>query len=161
MTSVEHHELVALGARWLRREGFPVVATELRANGCREQADVIGFRESCSALIEVKVSRADFRVDREKPERADPRLGLGLYRFYLMPFGLIADVDLPTGWGLLYAGGKTVEAIVRPLGNCWLGPGCKDENWARFQHPVSVERERRILFSIARRLSAKPAAKKS
>lgn len=43
MASDAHKRLVTLGERWLKREGFSVVATELVTSGTREQADVIGF----------------------------------------------------------------------------------------------------------------------
>lgn len=52
-----HDELAKIGAAWLKRNGFAVVATDLMALGCRERADVIGFRSQCSATIESKVSR--------------------------------------------------------------------------------------------------------
>lgn len=37
MPSEAHNRLTALGARWMRRNGFPVVATELKCIGSREQ----------------------------------------------------------------------------------------------------------------------------
>lgn len=55
-TSEEHNRLTGLAARWLKRNGFGVVATELNCHGSREQPDAIGFRSSASAIIEVKVS---------------------------------------------------------------------------------------------------------
>jgi len=61
--------LVDLGGRHAKRLGFSVVGTEVSAVGCREQADVIGFRSSCSLLLEAKCSRADFFVDSRKSER--------------------------------------------------------------------------------------------
>jgi hypothetical protein len=62
-----HKLLVTLGERWLKRQGFAVVATELVTGGTREQADVIGFRSQCSAVIEAKASRADFLADVNRP----------------------------------------------------------------------------------------------
>jgi hypothetical protein len=53
-----HDQLADLGAKWLERQGVAVIATDLTALGCRERADVIGFRSQCSATIESKVSRA-------------------------------------------------------------------------------------------------------
>lgn len=55
MPSPEHDNLSALGAKWLKWQGFTVVATEINAAGCREQADVVAFRSTCSAIIESKV----------------------------------------------------------------------------------------------------------
>lgn len=149
-----HDRLVHLGARWLKRNGFPVVATELKCVGSREQPDVIGFRSSCSAVIEVKVSKGDFYSDRKKPERAGG--GLGIYRFYLCPVGLIHPNELPDRWGLLEVEGRKVNAVVAPQGNYWPGLGEPAEylgTWAEFQHCPDIRAERAALFSIARRLS--------
>ncbi|OWJ92312.1 hypothetical protein B6S59_20895 [Pseudomonas sp. A46] len=157
MPSEEHNTLTALGARWLKRNGFAVVATELTCIGSREQPDVIGFRSSCSAIIEVKVSRADFFADRKKPERA--RGGLGIYRFYLCPEDLIHPEEVPLRWGLLYAKGRSVESIVKPSGNLWPSLVMHPElavianDWVAFQHTPDYSAERQALFSIARRLS--------
>ncbi len=149
-----HADLTALGARWLRKQGFPVVATELAAVGCREQADVVGFRSTCSAILEVKVSRADFLADRRKPERLAPGAGLGVYRFYLCPEGVIEPDHLPARWGLLYANGNRLKEVVAPVGNHWPGPSAAAGGWRDFQHEASVDCERAVLFSIARRLAA-------
>jgi len=54
-----------MGAAWLRKNGFSVVETELTCFGCREQPDVLGFRSSCSAMVEVKISRSDFLADKK------------------------------------------------------------------------------------------------
>lgn len=153
MPSPEHDNLTMLGAKWLKRQGFPVVATEINAAGSREQADVVGFRSSCSAIIEVKVSRADFLADKNKPERLNDGAGLGVYRFYLCQTGLIQSVELPPKWGLLYADcGKLVEAV-KPRGNMWPGVGCTVSGWCEFQHAANHDAERAVLFSIARRLA--------
>lgn len=157
-TSEEHRKLTKMGASWFRKNGFGVIATELGTAWSREQPDVLGFRSNCSAMIEVKVSRSDFFADRKKPERYAG--GVGVYRFYLCPEGMIQPDELPPRWGLLYAKGRSVIAIVKPDGNLWpplasqypgsdrdLGP------WGDFQHVPDDVAERSALFSIARRLS--------
>lgn len=157
-TSEEHDKLVAMCARWFKRNGFSVVATELASHGNREQPDVYACRQTCSAVAEIKVTRADFLADRKKPERY--RGGLGTYRFYLCPEGLISPAELPTGWGLLYASGKTILSIHAPKGNLWPAPGKQDEHWRQFAHEIDPDAERAALFSIARRLATgKPTHK--
>lgn len=153
MPSLEHNQLVALGAKWLKKQGFAVVATEITASGSREQPDVIGFRSQCSAVIEAKVSRSDFLADRHKPERAADGKGLGVYRFYLCPVGVIEPLDLPPRWGLLHARGQTVIEVSRPMGNIWPAPGSQVGNWPDYQHEPCMLKERAVLFSIARRLA--------
>ena len=149
MPSELHQALVDLGERWLKRQGFAVVATELKALGCREQADVVGFRATCSAVIEAKASRSDFLADLKKPERREPALGIGVYRFFLSPPGVIALDDLPERWGLLHAVDSSVVEVHRPLGNIW--PPFGSESWREWQHPSNLASERAVLFSIARR----------
>ncbi|MDN4572002.1 hypothetical protein DBB29_00705 [Pandoraea cepalis] len=146
-----HQELVTIGARWLKRQGFGVVATELAAVGSAEQADVIGFRGSCSALIEAKAWRADFLADARKPHRAAG--GLGVYRFYLCPPGVIEVGDLPPRWGLLHAVGRGVVEVLRPTGNLWPAYGTAAGDWLHFQHAPDEGAERSVLYSIARRRS--------
>ena len=90
--SAEHDKLVSMTARWFKRQGFAVVATELASYGNREQPDVYACRQSCSAMAEIKVSRADFFADAKKPERAQG--GLGHYRFYVCPEGMIQPGEL-------------------------------------------------------------------
>lgn len=154
MAGVIHSELVALGASWLRRQGFPVVHSELSAIGCREQPDVIGFRAAVSAMLEVKASRSDFLADRDKPERSGARLGVGVYRFYLCPPGLIEVAELPPRWGLLYGERGKITEVHRPPGNIWSPTsGTPLPSWAAFQHEVDVVAEHALLFSIARRLA--------
>lgn len=154
MPSPEHDQLTRLGAKWLKRQGFGVIATEITAAGSREQPDVIGFRSQCSAIIEVKVSRADFLADFKKPERNIEGKGLGVYRFYLCPEGVIQPSDLPPKWGLLHARGRAVLEINRPMGNVWPAHGAAIGNWSDYQHEPCMPKERAILFSIAGRLSS-------
>lgn len=150
-TSDEHHRLVAMCARWFKRKGFAIVATELASYGNREQPDVYACRQTCSAIAEIKVSRSDFLADSKKPERHNG--GLGTYRFYLCPEGMIFPSELPAGWGLLYAKGKRIVSIHAPIGNMWPSLGKKDENWSPFAHETDYQAERAALFSVARRLA--------
>lgn len=157
MPSDTHYQLTKLGARWLKRQGFPIVATELRSVGCPEQPDVIGFRSTCSAIIEVKASRADFRADAKKPWRSVEPCGLGNYRFYLCPQGVLELDDLPPKWGLLHAAGGRIIEVKRPVGNLWTR-STNDERWQEFLFPSDLSREHAVLFSVARRLSQAAAS---
>ncbi|MBU9236623.1 hypothetical protein KTD19_30080 [Burkholderia multivorans] len=151
MPSEAHKRLVTLGERWLKREGFSVVATELVTSGTREQADVIGFRSNCSAVIEAKATRSDFFADVRKPHRVSG--GLGVYRFYLCPPDVIRVSELPERWGLLYADRRGIREVLRPTGNGWPSFRSAIGDWPAFQHEPDLEAERGVLFSIARRRS--------
>lgn len=159
-SNYSHSDLVSLGARWARRQGFPVVTTEIRAYGSREEPDVLAFRGQCSMLIEAKTSRADFLADFKKPERQnDTGTGLGVYRLYLCPAELLAVEDIPKKWGLLWARGKRIEAIRMPLGNIWPNHSTAQRypsNWALFAHVPDHSAERAVMYSIARRRALTP-----
>lgn len=157
MPSTGHDKLVALAALWLKKNGFGLVATELKFAGNGEQPDAIGFRHNTSAIVEAKVSRADFLADSKKPFRWGARAHR-VYRFYLCPHGLISPKDLPPRWGLLYEKAGRVVDVVRPNGNLWTAYGDNtfpESSFLAFQHPNCERQERFALYSIARRM--KPA----
>ena len=112
-----HQELVLRGERWMRSRNCGVVIRDPFRSYNREQPDVLGWRDGVSLLIEVKVSRADFLADANKPFRIDPSEGMGDWRFYLCPPGIIKPDDLPSGWGLLYAKEKIISAVSGVPGN--------------------------------------------
>lgn len=124
-TTTQHAQLCQLAQRWLMRpqsaggHGCGFAITEGWGDGQGEHPDAIGWRRSPldggSILVEVKVSRPDFLADARKPHRAEPALGVGRYRYYLCPEGLIAPEELPPRWGLLYATGRrSVRAVLGP-----------------------------------------------
>jgi hypothetical protein len=96
-----HAQLVEKAVRWLRGYHCGVVLSE-QACASGEMPDAIGWKQAChSVLVECKVTRADFLVDRSKPFRLKPEKGVGNERFYLALPGLIKVEELPAGWGLL------------------------------------------------------------
>ena len=107
-----HKDLCTLAVMWLQRPasrkgpGCTIAISETSnwING--EVPDAIGWRpyrhERCgSVVVEVKVTRADFMADRSKAHRRQPELGMGNYRYFLAPEGLISRTELPPGWGLI------------------------------------------------------------
>jgi hypothetical protein len=108
-----HAQLVEKAVRWLRYYRCGVVLSE-QACTSGEMPDAIGWKQAChSVLVECKVSRSDFLVDRQKPFRLKPQKGVGSERFYLTPLQLLSVDELPDGWGLLEYRRGRVE-IVRP-----------------------------------------------
>jgi hypothetical protein len=145
-----HENLCQKGVFWLKKNGFGVAAMNVWAFGSRERVDCIGYRQQCSAMIEVKVSRSDFLADKKKPERQSG--GVGTYRFYLTPPGLIDVADLPSGWGLLEVAGKAVQMVHGPTGNIWPSTeNAAGSDWERFVHAPCGLAERSILYTIARK----------
>ena len=80
--------------------------------------DAIGWKKAChSVLVECKVTRADFLVDRAKSWRRQPEIGVGCERYYLAPRGMIEIEELPAGWGLLEICGREIETVKRSAKN--------------------------------------------
>jgi len=114
-----HKQLCTRMATWLKNtRHYTVVATEL-STAASETPDVIGWHGMAeSILIECKVSRSDFLSDRDKLFRQQEEYGMGDYRYYAAPVGVICPHEVPDGWGLLEVHEKqivkTTEAIRKP-----------------------------------------------
>jgi hypothetical protein len=78
------------------------VLTEL-STGSGEIPDAVGWWGIASYLVECKASLEDFKADAKKSRSRAPWLGVGMYRYYLVPEGLIDRQQIPHDWGLLYA----------------------------------------------------------
>ncbi len=112
-----HRNLCIKAARYLRSKGIhpfhkgQYSVCELERVG--ECPDAFAWGGSSTQLIEVKVSRNDFLSDKKKLWRQRPEIGIGRFRSYLCPEGLISADELPEAWGLLYAddNGKIIEVV--------------------------------------------------
>lgn len=103
--NITHSDLITHAAKWLSSR-CAVVITDMTHAGS-ETPDAIGWSSRASILIECKASRADFLADRQKSFRRVPNQGMGAYRYFCTPAGLIKAGELPEGWGLLeYTEGK-------------------------------------------------------
>ena len=106
-----HAQMVEKAVRWLRSFRCGVVLSE-QACTSGEMPDAIGWKKAChSVMVECKMTRADFLVDREKPWRQKPERGVGCERFYLTLPALIKVQELPAGWGLLEFRRGRVEMV--------------------------------------------------
>jgi hypothetical protein len=104
-----HEKLVARAITWLRSYGCGVVLSE-QSCASGETPDAIGWKRGChSVLVECKISRTDFLIDRGKPFRCKSERGMGCERFYFAPVGLIQPSELPNGWGLLELRGREIH----------------------------------------------------
>ena len=122
----EHERLVSIAHAWLlNTKGCSFAFAEL-VTYASETPDAIGWRGSSSVtlLVECKATRADFLSDRKKVFRRDPARGMGSYRFYMCPEGLISVAELPDRWGLIYAKANgRARQVVGPKGNFYR-PSC-------------------------------------
>ncbi|GAA6371339.1 hypothetical protein [Odoribacter splanchnicus] len=138
-----HRKLCLLAAQWLRRSKLtspscPYVAVEL-VTASQERPDVFGWNYWATVLIEVKVSRSDFLADAKKSFRQQPEEGVGAFRYYCSPEGLITEADLPDKWGLLWEKDGVITVV-------------KDAERQR----QNAQGEITILASIMRREGVKP-----
>lgn len=146
---MNHSDLITIAHHWLLSKGCGFVFTELKAlvdNG--EIPDAIGFKgPSTSLLVECKATRADFLSDRAKRFRRIPSRGMGSFRWYMAPQGIITQTDLPPGWGLITVSpdGKARQ-VFGPSGNTF-PPS------SPFHHKVkSTRSELQMMYSALRRL---------
>jgi len=112
---ITHKDLIKPAYDWVLKRGSCGVAFKELNTTCSngEYPDVIGFGAwGHSVLVEVKVSRADFLSDKKKFFRKNPEQGMGRYRYYCCPKGLIKIEDLPEGWGLIYVNEKLKATCV-------------------------------------------------
>ncbi|WP_407321778.1 adenylosuccinate synthase [Dickeya ananatis] len=157
-----HDELNEIAKRWLLRPesgkgpGCKVAFVEVGALGDTERADAWGYRwgwggGACSVLVESKVSRSDFLADRKKPHRQAG--GLGDYRYYICPEGLITIDDLPDRWGLLWVNKRGHVKLMAGhicclMGNSWGGNRPLADLW---RHDCNIDVERSLLaYMVAR-----------
>ncbi|AUR97791.1 hypothetical protein NVP1244A_089 [Vibrio phage 1.244.A._10N.261.54.C3] len=99
-----HDRLNELTAKWIvNNMNMGLVFVEHKTVTSREIPDVFGLRDGGSTTVcfEIKAHRSDFLGDKNKPHRQDPSKGVGDYRFYVAPKGIIKKSELPPKWGLL------------------------------------------------------------
>ena len=115
-----HADLVKHAHNWLvKSKGCPFALTEL-VTAAGETPDAIGWRDGSAVVVECKSSRSDFLGDAKKHFRRNPEYGMGAFRFYMCPTGLIQPDELPDKWGLVWVnerGKKRQKA--GPKGNCY------------------------------------------
>lgn len=160
-----HAELCDVAVNWLKRPysiggiGCHIAYSEITSGFNCEVPDAIGWR-SCqmndgAVVVEVKVSRSDFLRDKNKPHRNGNTIGLGSWRFYLCPEGLIKPGDLPENFGLLYVtddGG--IKSIVGPTSTRHEKERQRLLDKMRFSS--DLERERYILVKLLKRGNKQP-----
>ena len=152
-----HGDLVDLALKWLRRHqsanghGCNIAMAECKSGWTGEIPDAIGFKlehpHSTSVVVEVKVSRGDFLADRKKPHRISG--GMGVYRYFLCPEGLIQPEELPEGWGLLWVNSRghikpKAGPVVHASGNyyAWV------EALEQWRQPADAVREQWLLVKL-------------
>lgn len=148
-----HKQLCEIARMWLKRSlnanapACDIVFVETKNNVSGEIVDAIGFKVTGiakgSTIVEVKTSREDFFKDQHKPHRRNPELGLGLYRYFMVPKGLISIDELPEKWGLIEVSNKCMIKVVKGH--------VLDKNIQNWQFNRYIEAENSLLIkTIAR-----------
>lgn len=141
-----HADLVVRAEKWLKSRGCGVVfRDEFRAlTHSGEQPDAIGWRDGLSILIECKASRSDFLADKRKRFRQDPVIGMGDWRFFMTPAGVVSPDDIPEGWGLLHATTKQIKRVHNvPTNGQW---------WTKKPFEGNKRSETQMMYSALRRM---------
>lgn len=143
-----HSDLVMSAYEWvIKRGGCGVAFREFKTYASNsEMPDVIGFCSGGSTLVECKVSRKDFLRDAKKLFRVQPGLGMGKYRYYCAPTGLLQVEELPENWGLLEVSGDgRAKRVYNPYG--MLNGNIYNKGFER-----NVKAENELMYSALRRL---------
>lgn len=96
-----------------RLHGCTIGAAEFTGGWSGQRVDAILFNAYGSFLVETKISRSDFLADSKKPHHQGHG-GVGRWRYYACPDGLIKPDELPQKWGLIYIPEK--GAAYMPVG---------------------------------------------
>ncbi|HFK8535649.1 adenylosuccinate synthase [Pseudomonas aeruginosa] len=158
---MNHADLCAIAVKWLQRAnsaggpGCHVAVSECRSGWSGEIPDAIGFRaagfEDGSTVVECKTSRADFLADRKKAHRAAG--GMGNWRYFLAPEGLISPNELPEGWGLLTVNGRGHVKAVAGLATFYKGRyDVLREQTEVWRHEADRNREQFLLVKLLNRV---------
>jgi hypothetical protein len=162
-----HKEIVEIAYRWVLKNGGMTIAFKELYSLANEIPDVIGFNHWESAVIECKVSRSDFLSDKKKQHRTK---GMGNWRFYCCPKGMIKKEELPEKWGLIYVDENKKAKIEYDCRKKKVKETCAHE-WQIKEYPEGFYfrtkradencheadnlEERRLMFTVIRRLFIK------
>lgn len=125
-----HSQLNAIAVRWLLRAASSkgaschVAFQEVSDTSGTERCDAWGYSwgwRPFSVLVEVKVSRSDFLRDKHKPHRQQG--GVGTYRYYMCPEGLLTVEDMPERWGLIWVNSRGHCRIMAGAACCHISEG--------------------------------------
>lgn len=163
MLDLSHKGLCDIAVKWLKRAhsaggpGCMVAVSEVAGGWTGEIPDAIGFSlsywETGATVIEVKVTRSDFLGDRKKPHR-QPGAGMGAWRYYMAPEGLIRVDELPAGWGLIEVNArghcKVLAGAMHDVKNS--GYDKLQQRVEEWRQPCALDRELWLLVKLLSRI---------
>jgi hypothetical protein len=164
-----HGNLNDLAQKWLLRAPSAngahckIAFTEVGPLFYGEIADAWGFNYDYdfSVVVESKVSRSDFLADKKKPHRNGEVLGMGAFRYFICPEGMISPDELPDKWGLLWvnARGHIKIKAGHLLGKTnYFNADSSVADWA---HDVNHTAERKMMAHLLNRVGNAEATKEN
>ena len=157
---VGHRDLCDITVRWLQRpfsakgHGCNFAVSECRSGfGSGEIPDAIGYRQigyrDGTVIVEAKVSRADFLADQKKPHRIAG--GMGNWRYFIAPAGLLLPSELPPRWGLLEVNGAGHVSVIAGAA-AFMAARDADEALATWRHEADTAAEMSLLVRLMARI---------
>lgn len=156
-----HSQLCKMALNWLKRpqsrggHGCKVAIDECRTGWNGEIPDALGYRFDGSymdgtVLVECKVSRSDFMADKGKEHRTAG--GVGNWRYFMAPEGLISPDELPSRWGLVEVNKRGhIQTIVGAFTDQNYFARC--ERLAAMRHQSDISREFFLVVRMFDRIS--------
>ncbi|MBJ7539872.1 adenylosuccinate synthase [Marinomonas transparens] len=163
--NITHSNLNLLAQKWLLRSPSAngahckIAFTEVGALFGGEIADAWGcnYDYDFSVVVESKVSRSDFLADKKKPHRNGEVLGMGTFRYFICPEGMISPDELPEKWGLLWVNSR---GHIKIKAGHLLGKSCYSHNGsADWEHDVNHTAERKMMAHLLNRVGDAEKAK--
>lgn len=97
-----HSEIQDVVAVYLMTAGRIRIVCKESKSKLKEVPDIFAVDRQGTYMVEVKVSHKDFLADNRKTFRRRPKEGVGKWRYYACPEGIIQPEEVPPRWGLIY-----------------------------------------------------------
>lgn len=160
MAATDHRALCDIAVRWLQRpfsakgHGCNFAVSECRSGfGGGEVPDAIGYRQigyrDGTVIVEAKVSRGDFLADQKKPHRISG--GMGNWRYFITPAGLLLPAELPPRWGLLEVNRAGHVSAVEGAAQAMAAYGA-DKALEEWRHEADTAAEMSLLVRLMARI---------
>lgn len=154
-----HSELVSITAQKAQGLfGCGLILMEPRTTRLHFSPDVFAVKKGgLTFQFEIKVSRSDFLKDFTKPHRKTPDKDVGVFRYFVTPYGMISPDDPllssnGVNWGLLEVSGSGSRMYVRRGPNPSNGLLKMETEFPDFMCPRDSFAEMELVYSYYRSL---------
>lgn len=142
-----HDDIADYCTKYLKTKGYKLSFSNMTDALASEQPDALGINiYGESILCEVKTSKSDFLADQKKYSRIHPEKGIGDFRVYVTPKGLLTPEEIPYGWMLWEVQGKTKPIMKVIKGKRVYKDVHKDFSWRVMRHEYLNSTEKEYLY---------------